>query len=127
VLEEIGCQDKDMLILLNKCDAIKNISDLETLQTLHPTSITVSAKTGLNLEKVASAIAEKINGAKQEIIITCSAANGKLQSFLRKHGEITDEKYENNDVEIRVRIGTNLISVIRNLKPQNIEVTKSKR
>jgi GTPase len=129
VLEEIGCKDKEMLILLNKCDAIKSISDLETLQTLYPNSVTISAKTGTNLEEVASVIAEKINGSQKDIKVTCDMANGKLQSYLRKHAEITDEQYDNNQVEISAKIGANRIETLKNLNPANLEVNsqESKR
>ena len=123
VLEEIGCKDKDMLILLNKCDAIKNIVDLETLQTLYPTSITISAKANLNLDKVASDIAEKINGAQKTIRIVCEIANGKLQSYLRKHAEITDESYEENTVKIEARIGSNRIGLLKTLNPTKLEIS----
>jgi GTPase len=122
VLEEIGCKDKEMLILLNKCDAIKSISDLETLQTLYPNSVTISAKTGTNLEEVASVIAEKINGSQKDIKVTCDMANGKLQSYLRKHAEITDEQYDNNQVQISAKIGANKIETLRNLNPARLEV-----
>ncbi len=122
VLKEIGCENKDMLILLNKCDAVVNISNLETLQTLYPEAITISAKTGLNLEIAAAQIAAGINGKQTTIKVVCDAANGKLQSYLRKHADIKDEQYTETTVVIKAAIGANRISAIKNLSPSKFEV-----
>ena len=122
VLEEIGCQEKDVLILLNKCDAITDIGNFETLQTLYPDAISISAKTGLNLELAVAEIAARINGKQKTLRVVCDISNGKLQSYLRKHGEITDEQYSDTQVVIEATIGANKIAVIKNLSPIKIEI-----
>lgn len=122
VLAEIGCEGKDMIILLNKADAITKMSDLETLQTLYPQAFTISAKTGLNLELVASKIAEKINGTDTAIRVKCDITNGKLQNFLRRFSVITDEQYSQTEAVIEAKIGVNRLGYLKALMPTSLEI-----
>ena len=122
VLKEIGCDEKDMLILLNKSDAVSSMSDVESLQTIYPDSICVSAKTGLNLEKVASAVLEKYKGGDVDIAVKCNAGDGRVLSFLRAHAEIELEEYQESEVIIKARIGKSQLPVLRKICPDGIEV-----
>ena len=122
VLAEIGCENKDMLILLNKCDVITDISNYETLQTLYPDAIAISAKTGLNLDLAAIEIAARINGKQKTIRVVCDISNGKLQSYLRKHGEIKSEQYSDTQVVVEAIIAAHKISVINNLSPTKLHI-----
>jgi len=122
VLKEIGCEGKDMLILLNKCDAIKSLNDLETLQTLHPEAIAISAKTGFNLGLAASKIAEKINGGNIAVRVKFESSNGKLQNFMHKYTEISDEKYGDTEVVIEAKIGANRLGSLKSLMPTELEI-----
>jgi len=52
VLKEIGCGEKPILEVLNKVDVVRNISDLEILQTLYRDAVSISARTGFGLENI---------------------------------------------------------------------------
>ncbi len=122
VLNEIGCEGKDILILLNKCDAIKKLNDLETLQTLHPEAVAISAKTGFNLRLAAEKIAEKINGGSVSIRVKFDSGNGKLQSFMHKYTDISDEQYGDTEVVIEAKIGFNRLGNLKALTPTELEI-----
>ena len=64
VLEEIGCSQKPILKVLNKVDSLKNLSQLEMLQTLFDDAISISAKTGFGLEQFAEKVTEKYKGVE---------------------------------------------------------------
>ncbi len=122
VLEEIGCEGKDTLMIFNKCDAITSIEDLQTLQTLYPDAITISAKAGSNLVRLKEAVSEKVNGRRKSVRVVCNVANGKLQSYLRKYAEITDEQYSSTQANIEAKIGANRIEALKTLSPTKLEV-----
>jgi len=122
VLKEIGCDEKDMLILLNKSDVVSSMSAVESLQTIYPGSICVSAKTGLNIEKVAAAVLAKYKGGDADITVRCHASQGKVQSFLRAHAEIQSEEYEESEVIIKARIGKSQLPGLRKICPDGIEM-----
>jgi GTP-binding protein HflX len=123
-LEDIGCKDKPILLLLNKVDVISAISMLETLQTLYPDAICVSAKTGFGLDRLHLAVHEKYQGSELHIKLTISPANGKIPSFLRAYGTILKEEYSDGAVVLEVRLGKNQLVDLKRLKPEKLEILK---
>jgi GTP-binding protein HflX len=122
VLEEIGCGEKQILLVLNKSDVVSGLTTLETLQTLYTDAISVSAKTGFGLDKLHQAVLEKYKGGELHIRIVASQANGKIQSFLRAYGTITEEKYLDGKVLIEARLGQNQLVNLKRLKPEQLEL-----
>jgi len=122
VLAEIGCSQKQVLLVLNKVDVVSAISTLETLQTLYADAISVSAKTGFGLDRLHQTVLNKYKGAELIVKLVVSQANGKIQSFLRAYGSITDEKYSDGKVFISARLGQNQLINLKRLKPEHLEV-----
>ncbi len=125
VLDEIGCGNKPILKVLNKVDAVRKISDLETLQTLFPDAVCISARTGFALEELSEAVSSKYRGDEILLQVRSSQANGKVQSFLRAHGTILKEQYIDSSVLIDARLGRNQLAGLQRLHPENLEVLQS--
>ena len=122
VLKGIGCGDKDVLVLLNKADALSSKNVLESLQTIYPDAICISAKTGMNVDLVADAVMDRFRGGNIKVRVTSDMSNGKIQSFMRAQADITNEDYIDNKVIIDATVGTNQMVVLKQLKPENIEI-----
>ncbi|MFA5239164.1 MAG: GTPase HflX [Phycisphaerae bacterium] len=122
VLTEIGCGQKPMLEVLNKVDVVKRIREVEVLQTLLPNAICVSAKTAFGLEQLSQAVLEKCQGGEVLLRVCCSQSNGKVQSFLRAHGNILKEQYSDGSVLIDVKLGKNQLANLQRLRPDTLEV-----
>ncbi len=122
VLGEIGCGQKPILEVFNKTDIVKNITELEVLQTLYPNAISVSAKTGIGLVKLSDAVTEKYRGGEVLLRVVSSQSNGKIQSYLRAHGSIIEERYLDNSVVIDARLGKNQLPALQKLQPQSLEI-----
>jgi GTP-binding protein HflX len=122
VLGEIGCGQKPILEVFNKTDIVKNITELEVLQTLYPKAISVSAKTGIGLVKLSDVVTEKYKGGEVLLRIVSSQSNGKIQSYLRAHGRIIEERYLDNSVVIDARLGKNQLPALQKLQPETIEI-----
>ena len=125
VLEEIGCGDKPIFMLLNKVDNLKNFSQLEMLQTVFADAVAISAKTGFGLDKLAEKVVEKYRGAELLVRVCASQSNGKVQSFLRAHAQILNEQYLDSFVVIDARLGQNQLPDLRRLHPDQFEVIES--
>jgi GTP-binding protein HflX len=121
VLEELGCEQKEMLVLLNKSDNIANKATFESVQTVFPDALSISARTGLNLDRLAELIAEKVRGRHLRVRVTCSQANGKLQSYLRTVGRDLTEEYFDGTVQLETTLGKNQLAHLQRLNPQHIE------
>lgn len=122
VLDEIGCADKPTLPVLNKIDAIKDISSLEMLETVYPNAVSISARGGRGLDALARKVLEFYRGGDVVLRVRSRPADGKIHSFLRKHGQILDEQYGEDAVVIEVRMGRNQLPELQRLKPDAMDM-----
>jgi GTP-binding protein HflX len=125
VLKEIGCGKKPILEVLNKVDVVRNISDLETLQTLYRDAVSISARTGYGLDSLCEAVTSKYKGTELLVRVTCSHSNGKAQSFLRARGRIINEQYSDTTVLIEAQLGQNQLPELERLWPELIEILET--
>ncbi len=121
VLQEIGCDKTPTMIILNKADITNNTAQLETLQTLYPDCLAISAKTGLNLDILSERLEKLCKGKQSAFRIRSHLSNGKVQSFLRANGKILKESYIDSSVIIDVELGKNHLAQLNKLKPDTIE------
>ncbi|MHC4287665.1 MAG: GTPase HflX [Planctomycetota bacterium] len=121
VLKELDCDQKDMLVLLNKSDCIADKAVYESVQTVFPEALSVSAKTGLNLDQLTRQIAEKVCGRSVRVRVTLSHADGRLQSYLRTVGFDLAEEYAGESVEIEVTLGKNQLAQLKRFGAKQIE------
>jgi len=122
VLKEIGCNRKPTIMVLNKSDVILTTGPLDLLQTLHPDSITISAKSGMGLTALSEVICDRFRGRELHLKVKCSQADGKTQSFLRAQGHIMEETYLDNGVCFEVVLGRNQLPNLKRLNPEDIEI-----
>jgi GTP-binding protein HflX len=122
VLDEIDCGRKPTLLVLNKIDAIKDISQLEMIETVFPEAVSISAKSGLGLDALSRKVAEYYRGGDVVLRVRSHQSNGKIQSFLRAHGRILNERYGDSSVIIEVKMGQNQLPNLQRLKPDTLEI-----
>ena len=122
LLSEIGCSDKPSLQVFNKVDIVKQIEQIEMLQSIYPDAICISARTGLGLEELKQVVLARYRGNEVMVRICSSNTDGRLQSFLRRYGTINSERYSDNSVLLDVRLGRNHLVALRRLKPDVIEI-----
>ncbi len=122
VLGEIGCGQKPILTALNKVDVVRNIGDLDMVETLFPDAVSISAKTGFGLDSLANAVTTRYRGTEILLRVVSSQANGKVQSFLRAHGQILNEHYADNSIVIDARLGRNQLPDLYRLHPDAIDI-----
>ncbi len=125
VLIEIDCGEKPILQVLNKVDVVRNISDLETLQTLYRDAVSISARTRFGLDSLCEAVTAKYKGTELLLRVTSSHSNGKVQSFLRARGRIIKEQYSDNSVLIEAQLGRNQLPGLKRLRPDMIEIVEA--
>jgi len=127
VLKEIGCEKKDVLVLLNKADVLSESATLESLQTIYPEAICISAKTGMNLDKVAVAVLEKYHGSDVSVRVVADVGNGKLLSFLHANGRIISTEYTDDRVVMEVGIGKSHLHMLKRLGPLRVQKIESRQ
>jgi GTPase len=122
VLKEIGCGDKDVRILLNKADVIAGAGTLESLETIYPDAVCISAKTGLNLDKLVQMVLDKYQKGEVTITLTCHPGDGKVISFLQANTNILDRSYSESAVTITAKIGKAQLNTLKRHKFIDLKV-----
>jgi 50S ribosomal subunit-associated GTPase HflX len=110
------------LKVLNKVDIVKNIGQLEMLQTLFTDAVAISAKTGLGLDLLSEVVTAKYKGDEVLLRVSCNQADGRVHGFLRAHGQILKEQYLDSSVLIEAKLGRNQVPDLKRLHPERIEI-----
>ena len=95
VLEELGAKDKDTILVLNKVDKgteeqLNKIKEEVSYEDI----IEISAKEGLNLDKLLELIEEKLPYKYKKAEYIIPYAKGDVVSFLHRNGRILEEEYK---------------------------------
>ena len=104
VLQEIGIEEKDTLLVLNKVDQMKNLANLESVLNRYPNAIPVSAKTELGFEKLHSKVSDALSRSFQDVDIEMHVSNGKLLAYIAAKGEILSTQYGEDMVKVHCRL-----------------------
>lgn len=103
VLEELEIEQKDALLVLNKCDQADAAQRL-LLEKRYPGAVWVSAQTREGFDRLAEAVSIALSDHFLDVDISANASNGKLFAYLAKYGEIFSRTYNDNRVTLHVRI-----------------------
>jgi GTPase len=107
VLNEIGAHDVPEMIVINKAD-IADVHDLTALSRNEPDSLIVSAKTGMGIAELITAIEERLPHPFVSVDVLIPFTRGDLISRVHRQGEVISVEHSEN--------GTHLIA----LAPQEL-------
>ena len=105
MLQELGIDEKDTLLLLNKVDRVDDRNDLAKIMTRYPSAIPLSARTGEGIEELHRAVSDALSHSFVDLDVEASVADGKLLAYLSAHGEVLERQYISGDrVVVHCRI-----------------------
>ncbi len=104
VLEEIGIEAKDTLLVVNKVDAVPNRALVEGLLKRHPNAVAISARTGEGMSRLATAVSEALSRNFLDVDVETGVENGRLLAYLACHGEVLSQRYRDQRVIVHCRI-----------------------
>ena len=104
VLEEIGIERKDTLLVINKIDLLPDRARLDGLLNRYPTAIAISARTGIGLANLAAAVSDALSRSFLDVDVELGVENGRLLAYLAAHGEVLSKHYTDSRVIVHCRI-----------------------
>lgn len=104
VLEDLGIQEKDTLLVLNKVDAINNPAILNRVLDRYPNAVPVSAKSRKGLPMLVEAVGEALGREFLDLEIELEPANGRMLAYLAEKGEVLSREYGEQTVVVHVRM-----------------------
>ncbi|MFH1922867.1 MAG: GTPase HflX, partial [Planctomycetota bacterium] len=78
VLEEIGIEAKDTLLVINKIDALADRARLDGLLNRYPNAVPISARGGSGLGQLATAVSEALSRSFLDVDVEMGVGNGRL-------------------------------------------------
>lgn len=112
VLEDIGARNTPTILVLNKIDRIKDRATLQSLDSLYPCSVRISAQQGEGLAGLANAVSDVLGEKYVTAHVLTHAGNGRLLAYLAGHGEIQKKTYDGEKVLLRLRMPRHLLDRI---------------
>ena len=96
VLKDLGIEEKDTLLVLNKVDDPRAFSLAESVRGRYPHALPLSAKTGEGLESLSHAVSDALSRSFRDVDIEMSVSDGRLMAFLAEHGEVLSRTFDQN-------------------------------
>ena len=103
VLEEIGIQEKDTLLVLNKIDNASQ-TQLDAVLNRYPNAILTSAKSREGFEQLHQATSDALSRFFRDVDIEFDISNGKLLAYLAAKGEVLSTQYTEDSVRVHARL-----------------------
>jgi GTP-binding protein HflX len=104
VLAEIGVEDKDTILVLNKIDRLPDEHARDRLLGNYPHAIAISARSGRGLDSLAQAASDCLGRGFRDVDIETDPGNGRLLAWLDSHGEVLSRQFSTDRVRIHCRI-----------------------
>ncbi len=119
-IAELGIANKTAIYVFNKIDSIEDRSIIKNLQSKYEPSVFISAHRGINILGLKEMLLSMIHSAFTEMTFTISNTDYKTISLLHDLTEITEQKYEENDIIITAKVSDKtkerVEKIIENLK-----------
>ncbi len=113
VLQELGIEEKDMILVLNKIDAITSPAVLNHVLDRYPHAIPVSARTNCGIVALTEAVGEALSEEFLDIHVDVALSDGKLLAHLAANGEVLSQEYTDTHVTVHVRLAASAYGMIR--------------
>lgn len=102
VLQELGCADKVTIILLNKMDAVEDMSIVTVLENRLARTVRASARSGEGLEGLVAEVLAEVNRGSVAARLRISVGDGRLLAVISEAGRVGGRRYDGQFVELDV-------------------------
>ena len=107
LLKQLGCLDRPILAVLNKCDRAV------TLPFVENGAVRISALTGEGLDNLLTAIAAALPPDRRRVTLLFPVSQGGLAQRCRQEGAVESEAYEETGLRMTVTLGTRMLELVK--------------
>ncbi|MDI6787135.1 MAG: GTPase HflX [Planctomycetota bacterium] len=104
VLKEIQCDNKEIIIILNKIDLADSL-ELQLLQREFPAGCPISALKRTGLQELENRIDDIMSRRQRELTVKIPVENGRLMAYLYERAVILSKSSDDSSFKVRVRLG----------------------
>ena len=115
LLQELGCADRPILPVFNKCD----LADPSTLPLAGSGAIYLSALHGDGIDRLLEAMAEALPPTRRRVVVLFPFEQGALAARVRKEGTVHAEEYLEQGLRMECTIDQQLCAELaRYIQPE---------
>ena len=111
VLNDLGADTNQMLVVFNKIDKLSDPSALFALRRHFPEAVSISAKTGEGIPELIERISEFVARGTMSISLRLPDARGDLLARLHREGAVRDVQYEEGFTCVNATIPTRSLEI----------------
>jgi GTPase len=104
VLTEIGIEEKDTILVLNKIDQPGADERCELIKSRYPNAIGISARTGIGLQQFSMVVSDALTKNFAELEVRLPLGDGKTMAWLTHHSEVISKQYNDDHALIHCRL-----------------------
>lgn len=104
VLEEIGIEAKEAILVVNKIDRLPSGNALNALLNRYPNAIPISARNRLGFDRLSFAVSDALSRAFCDVDVETAVDNGRLMAYLAAHGEVLSRRFDDQRATIHCRL-----------------------
>lgn len=104
VLAEIGCSQKETIVIFNKADKLTDLTELTIAQRRYPDGIAISALNRTGLDALERGVEESVHRSMILLDLKIPAGEGKILAELAGSGRIQAQEYIDGIVSIRAYV-----------------------
>lgn len=112
VLEEIGIDGSQAVLVFNKVDAVEDMSFLDVLRRKHPQAVSVSALFKTGFDQLTAVVSDRLSQGYVDATLETNAGNGRLFAFLAEHAQVKDQQYHDSQVTLTCRIPKRFMPIL---------------
>ncbi len=100
-LKELKCDEKEILLVFNKVDAVKDVHKLELVRAAYPEAVFISAARGINIQEFKEKIDNIVSSEKIEKEIRLPISETKAISLIHTLANVKEKQYSDDYIRIK--------------------------
>ncbi|KMT21245.1 GTPase HflX [Clostridium cylindrosporum] len=112
VLKDIGAEDKELLLVLNKVDKASDEA-MSIIRAKYPDAIYISAKQGINLDLLLKSVEESVYKSFIQAKLLVPYTDSRVISYLHNNKCVESEEYTEDGVEVFVNTTQDILGRVR--------------
>lgn len=100
LLSDLGCEDRPIIPVMNKCDLVPGILDVPNISNV----VRISAKTGEGIDELLKAIEDNLPVKINEVNLCIPFSMAGISANIRKSGTIINEEFTESGLKIKAMV-----------------------
>lgn len=110
LLSDLGCEDRPVIPVLNKCDLVQGLEDIPQIGS----AVRISAKTGMGVDALLAAIQDSLPVKVKRVRLLLPFAQAPLVAQIRQKATLLNEEYVGDGILVEAVVDARLYAAVRN-------------